>query len=91
MSDGLAPAAVAALVQRRTRQLGLAGDFGGHGLRSGFVTKGTRQGIALPALIAMTEHGSVNSIVGYYQTGNVVTHPAARLLEGSSAGDAASG
>jgi len=47
---------VAEIAQRRARQAGVRGDFGGHSLRSGFVTEGGRQGIALHALMAMTEH-----------------------------------
>lgn len=78
---GLSPAAVAEIVQRRSLQAGLVGDFAGHSLRSGFVTEGGRQGIALPALMAMTEHRAVASIVGYFQAGRAADNPAARLLD----------
>ena len=60
---------------------GLAGDFGGHSLRSGFVTEGGRQGIALPALMAMTEHRAVGSVIGYFQAGGVTDNPAAQMLD----------
>lgn len=73
--------AVAQIVQRRAKRAGLAGDFAGHSLRSGFVTEGARQGVALPALMAMTEHRSVSSIIGYYQAGSALENPAARLLD----------
>lgn len=73
---------MAAIVQRRAALAGLKGDFGGHSLRSGFVTEGGRQGIALPALMAMTEHRSVSSVIGYFQAGGVADNPAARLLDG---------
>lgn len=82
LGPGLSPAAVAAIVQRRAALAGLKGDFGGHSLRSGFVTEGGRQGIALPALMAMTEHRSVSSVIGYFQAGGVADNPAARLLDG---------
>lgn len=62
---------------------GLEGDFGGHSLRSGFVTEGGRQGIALPALMAMTEHRAVGSVIGYFQAGGVTDNPAARMLADS--------
>jgi hypothetical protein len=58
----------------------LEGDFGGHSLRLGFVTEGARQGIALPALMAMTEHRAIASVMGYFQAGAVADNPAARLL-----------
>lgn len=78
---GLSPAAVGAIVQRRARTAGLEGDFGGHSLRAGFVTEGARQGIALPALMAMTEHRSVASVAGYFHAGEAPSNPAAQLLE----------
>ncbi|WP_291775432.1 site-specific integrase [Castellaniella sp.] len=81
VGEGLSPASVAAIVQRRARLAGLEGDFGGHSLRSGFVTEGGRQGVALPALMAMTEHRAVGSVIGYFQAGGVTDNPAARLLD----------
>lgn len=77
----LSPAAVGAVVQRRAALAGLEGNFGGHSLRSGFVTEGGRQGIALPALMAMTEHRSVASVIGYFQAGGAAHNPAAHLLD----------
>ena len=77
----LAPKAIAAIVQRRAALAGLKGDFGGHSLRSGFITEGGRQGIALPALMALTEHRSVAQAVGYFQAGDARNNPAARLLD----------
>ena len=84
VGPGLSPAAVGAIVQRRAARAGLSGDFGGHSLRSGFVTEGGRQGVALPALMAMTDHRSVASVIGYFQAGGVADNPAARLLESQS-------
>ena len=81
VGPALSPAAVGAIVQRRAAMAGLEGDFGGHSLRSGFVTEGGRQGIALPALMAMTEHRSVASVVGYFQAGGSAANPAAHLLD----------
>lgn len=37
--------------------------------------------VALPALMAMTDHRSVASVIGYFQQGAAVQNPAARLLE----------
>lgn len=81
IGPGLSPAAVAEIVQRRALRAGIEGNFGGHSLRSGFVTEGGRQGVALPALMAMTEHRSVASVIGYFQAGGVTDNPAARLLD----------
>jgi len=78
----LSPAAVGEIVQRRARLAGLEGDFGGHSLRSGFVTEASRQGVSLPAIMQLTEHRAVSSVIGYFQTGNATANPAARLLEG---------
>lgn len=81
IGPGLSPAAVAEIVQRRAARAGLDGDFAGHSLRSGFVTEGGRQGVALPAIMAMTEHRSVASVIGYFQAGGAQDNPAARLLD----------
>jgi integrase len=83
VGSALSPKAVAGIVQRRAARAGLGEDFGGHGLRSGFVTEGGRQGIALPAIMALTEHRSVAQAIGYLQSGNVARNPAARLLDDS--------
>jgi len=68
-------------VQRRAAKAGSKGSFGGHSLRSGFITECARQGIALPALIVMTEQRSVASVIGYFKPGSVADNPAARLLK----------
>lgn len=81
IGPALSPAAVGEIVQRRARLAGLAGDFGGHSLRSGFVTEAGKQGIPLAAVMAMTEHRAVSSVVGYFQSGSLEKNPAARLLD----------
>ena len=81
IGPALSPAAVGEIVQRRARLAGLEGDFGGHSLRSGFVTEASRQGVALPAIMQLTEHRAVSSVVGYFQAGGATANPAARLLE----------
>lgn len=84
VGPGLSPKSIAAIVQRRAELAGLEGDFGGHSLRSGFITEGARRGISLPALMAMTDHRSVASVVGYFQAGGVADNPAARLADEES-------
>lgn len=81
VGPALSPAAVGEIVQRRAQLARLEGDFGGHSLRSGFVTEASRQGASLPAIMQLTEHRSVSSVIGYFQTGGATTNPAARLLE----------
>lgn len=43
--------------------------------------EGGHQGIALSALMAMTEHRAVASVVGYFQAGNATDNPAAHMLD----------
>ena len=81
VGPALSPKSVAAIVQRRAVLAGLSGDFAGHSLRSGFITEGGRQGITLPALMALTEHRSVAQAIGYFQAGSAAENPAARILE----------
>ena len=80
IAPALSPAAVGEIVQRRARLAGLEGNFGGPSLRSGFVTEARRQGVARPAIMQLTEHRSVSSVVGYFQTGGASANPAASLL-----------
>ncbi|HEY0661304.1 MAG TPA: site-specific integrase [Lysobacter sp.] len=81
VGPALLPGSVATIVKRRARMAGLEGDFGAHSLRSGFVTEAGKQGVPLPAVMAMTEHRSVASVIGYFQAGAAEDNPAARLLK----------
>ena len=81
VGPALLPGSVATIVKRRAASAGLNGDFGAHSLRSGFVTEAGKQGVPLAAVIAMTEHRSVASVVGYFQSGQAEENPAARLLK----------
>lgn len=73
---------VARLIQRRARLAGLAGDWGGHSLRSGFVTEAGRQGVPLGEVMAMTEHRSVSTVMGYTQAGALLSRHSTDLLAG---------
>ncbi|GGA40820.1 site-specific integrase [Dyella nitratireducens] len=81
VGPALLPGSVATIVKRRAALAGLKGDFGAHSLRSGFVTEAGKQGVPLPAVMAMTEHRSVASVIGYFQSGRAEDNPAARLLK----------
>jgi integrase len=81
VGPALLPGSVATIVKRRAALAGLKGDFGAHSLRSGFVTEAGKQGVPLPAVMAMTEHRSVASVIGYFQSGQAQDNPAAHLLK----------
>lgn len=81
VGPALLPGSVATIVKRRAQLAALEGDFGAHSLRSGFVTEAGKQGVPLPAVMAMTEHRSVGSVIGYFQAGAAEDNPAARLLK----------
>ncbi|MGH8141516.1 MAG: hypothetical protein ACREU2_03205 [Steroidobacteraceae bacterium] len=57
------------------------GKLSAHSLRSGFVTEAGKQGLSLGQTMAMTGHRSVQTVMGYYQGGELSTSKAARLLE----------
>jgi len=71
---------VARIVQRRAKLAGLEGDWAAHSLRSGFVTEAGRQGVPLGEVMAMTEHRSVATVMGYFQAGSLLTSKATELL-----------
>ena len=71
---------VARIVQRRAALAGLEGDWAAHSLRSGFVTEAGRQGVPLGEVMAMTEHRSVGTVMGYFQAGSLLSSKATQLL-----------
>lgn len=83
MGPALSDAAIGEIIKRRAQLAGLAGDWAGHSIRSGFVTEAGKQGVPLGDVMAMTDHTNVSSVVGYYQAGAVESNPAARLLKRS--------
>jgi len=78
-SRGLSSDQVARIVQRRAKLAGLEGDWAAHSLRSGFVTEAGRQGVPLGEVMAMTEHRSVGTVMGYFQAGSLLASRASAL------------
>jgi integrase len=60
------------------------GKLSAHSLRSGFVTEAGKQGISLGETMAMTGHRSVQTVMGYYQSGELSTSRAAQLMDSTS-------
>lgn len=81
IGEPLAAAAVRDIVRKRARRAGLDADFTAHSLRSGFVTESGRQNIPMPEGMAMSDHASPASFIGYYRAGAVTQSRAARLLD----------
>ena len=67
-------------MERRARLAGLEGDWAAHSLRSGFVTEAGRQGVPLGEVMATTEHRGVSTVMGYFQTGSLLTSRASTLI-----------
>jgi len=80
-SHGIGGDQVARIVQRRAQLAGLEGDWAAHSLRSGFVTEAGRQGVPLGDVMAMTEHRSVATVMGYFQAGSLLGSTATELLK----------
>lgn len=79
-ATGLSADQVARIVQRRAKLAGLEGDWAAHSLRSGFVTEAGRQGVPLAEVMAMTEHRSVGTVMGYFQAGSLLNIKATTLI-----------
>lgn len=77
---GLSGDQVARIVQRRAKIAGLGGDWAAHSLRSGFITEAGRQGVPLGEVMAMTEHRSVGTVMGYFQAGALIESRATMLF-----------
>jgi site-specific recombinase XerD len=78
---GITADEVARIVKRRAALAGLDGDWAAHSLRSGFVTEAGKQGVPLGEVMAMTEHVSVATVMGYFQAGTLLKSSAITLLE----------
>ena len=78
----LSPRAVGEIVKRRAAAAGWPAEaFGGHSLRSGFITEAGRRGIPLPDAMALSRHRSLQVAAGYHQAGSVLENPAAHLVD----------
>lgn len=49
-------------------------------MRSGYVTEAGRQGVPLGEVMAMTEHRSVGTVMGYFQAGSLLNSKATTLI-----------
>ena len=81
IGSSLSDRSIANMVKKRAQLAGVDGDFAGHSLRSGFATEAGKQGIPLSQAMAMSDHRSVPTFLGYVQTGEVTQNPAAQLLQ----------
>lgn len=80
--EPLKPAAVRGIVKRRAALADQPlGRISAHSLRSGFVTEAGKQGLSLGETMAMTGHRSVQTVMGYYQSGELSSSRAARLID----------
>jgi integrase len=80
--EPLKDGAVREIIRRRARMADQPlGKLSAHSIRSGFVTEAGKQGISLGETMAMTGHRSVQTVMGYYQSGELSTSRAARLLD----------
>lgn len=80
VGPALSPAAVAEIIKRRATRAAIPGDWGGHSLRSGFVTEAGRRQIPIGDVMAMTEHRKVDTVLAYYRSGELAKSPVGDLL-----------
>jgi integrase len=70
------------IVRRRARLVDQPlGKLSAHSLRSGFVTEAGKRGISIGETMAMTGHRSIQTVMTYYQSGELSVSRAARLLD----------
>lgn len=69
-------------VRKRLKKAGYdETQFGAHSLRSGFVTEAGRRNKPLGDVMALTTHKSVQTVMKYYQAGNIINNSAANLAD----------
>jgi integrase len=92
MQAALAPEGVAKRIQHYVKLLGLdPRDFGGHSLRSGFVTTAARAGKRLEDIMDVTGHRDPKTVIGYIRQADLEDRSVAKgLLDEALARKAAS-
>ncbi|MBE0704769.1 MAG: tyrosine-type recombinase/integrase, partial [Afipia sp.] len=76
----LTPQSINLIVKRRCAMAGLEPrEFSAHGLRSGYLTEASRQGVALPEAMQQSQHRSVQQAASYYNDAERVRGRAVRL------------
>ena len=81
MKEGLAPEGVARRIQHYVKLLGLdPSDFGGHSLRSGFVTTAYKLGRKIPDIMESTGHHATSEVLGYIRRAGLIEESAGRGL-----------
>jgi integrase len=79
---GISARTVARIVQRRAEMAGFdPSQFGGHSLRSGFVTESGRRRVPRNEAMELTGHKSSAVFDAYYQAGSVLRNQAARIAD----------
>lgn len=73
---------VARIIKRRAKLAGLNPSlFGGHSLRSGFLTEAGLRNINLQVAMQMSGHKTVQVAAGYHQAGHILHNEAAHMLD----------
>jgi integrase len=81
MAAPLAPQGVARRIQHYVKRLGLdSADFGGHSLRSGFITTAVKMGRTEADIMESTGHRDVRVMRGYIRRAGLVEESAGRGL-----------
>lgn len=82
MRGALSPSAIAEIIKKRCAIAGLDPRiYGGHSLRSGFITSGGREGIPLSELTPLSTHKDERVAGGYHRAGNLINNRAAWLMD----------
>ncbi len=65
IGEALSDAAIRDIVMARCKLAALDGDYSAHSIRSGFVTEADHQDVPLKETMAMTDHRTVTTVLGY--------------------------
>lgn len=82
LDRGLSDKTIARIVKKRVEMAGLNPEhYSAHSLRAGFMTEGGRKNMNIFNLMDMSTHKSVQVAKGYYRSGNILSNPAANMLD----------
>lgn len=81
VGTALSDKAVARIIQKRAQRAGLDGDWGGHSLRSGFITQANLDNIPDAETMALSEHKSRQQLVRYHRASAPLKSKAGNLFD----------
>ena len=81
LGDSITDKSIARIIEKRAKRAGLAGNWGGHSLRSGFITQANLDAVPDAETMALSEHKSRQQLIRYHRRSAPLTSVAGDLFD----------